>query len=94
MPARPRADGVADDRRAVEEFRQGGDVVGDFDDLVIGGFDAGDFVDDGFGAGGIPAGGDEGDVEFAQIFTDEAAGIAGGAVDDDGFFLGHGEGLS
>ena len=35
-------------------------------------------------AGLVAAGGDERQVELAQILADQAAGVAGGAVDDDG----------
>ena len=34
---------------------------------------------------GVAAGGDERDVVLAQVFADQPAGVAGGAVDDDGF---------
>ena len=37
----------------------------------------------------VAAGGDEGDVVLAEVLADQAAGVAGGAVDDDGL-VGHG----
>jgi len=78
-----RADGVADDRRALEEAGQRRHVVSDLDHLVVGGLDAGDLVDDGLDLLAVAARGDERDVELAQVLTDQAAGVAGDAIDDD-----------
>ena len=79
-----RADGVEDDLRAVEELGQGLDVVRDLDDLMLDGVDAGNLVHGLLDTGLVPAGRDERDVVLAQVLADQAAGVAGGAVDDDG----------
>jgi hypothetical protein len=82
-----RADRVADHAGAVEELGQRLDVVRDLDNLVFHCLDTRDLVQ-GFGdACLVAAGGDERHVEFAQVLADQAAGVAGGAVNDDG--LGH-----
>ena len=51
--------------RAAEQFGQRVDVVLDFDDLVVGGLDAGDLLDHLLHALPVAAGGDEGHVVFA-----------------------------
>src|SRR5262245_2083353 len=84
-----RADHVAYDLRAAEQLCQRLNRVLDLDDLVVGGFDAGNLLDDFLHLGRIAAGGDEGNVVFAQIFADQAAGVAGDAIDDDGLLLAH-----
>ena len=83
-----RPDHVADDLGALEQFGQRVDRVLDLDDLVVGGLDAGDFrLHRGVQLLGAAAGGDERDVVLAQVFADQPAGVAGDAVDDDGFLL-------
>ena len=59
----------------------------DVDDLVLDRVDARDVGDDVLRALLVAPDGDERDVELAQVLADQAAGVAGGAVDDDG--LGH-----
>ena len=81
---------VRDDLRAAEQLGERVSVVFDLDDLVIRGLDAGDLIDDLLHALLVASGGDEGDAVFAQIFADEAAGVAGDTVDDDGLLVGHG----
>src|SRR6266487_1965480 len=83
-----RADGVEDDLRAVKELGQGLDVVRDLDDLVLDGVDARNLVHGLLDPGLVPAGRGERDVVLAQVLADHAAGVTGGAVDDDG--LAHG----
>ena len=61
----------------------------DLNDLVVGGLDAGNLVDDILHALLVASGGDEGDVVLAQVFADQPAGVAGDAIDDDGFLVGH-----
>src|SRR5580765_4619301 len=82
---------VADHGGALEERGEGFDGVLDGPDLVVGGLDAGDV---GPHRGGelvlAAAGGDERDVVVAQVLTDQPAGVAGGAVDDDGLGAAHG----
>ena len=58
-------------------------------DFVLGGFDPRDLVHHRLRARAVAAGGDEGHVQFAQIFADEPARIAGRAIDDDGLLVGH-----
>ena len=84
-----RADGVQDDLRAVEQLGQRLDVVRDLDDLVLDGVDAGHLVHGLLDPGLVPACRDERDVVLAQVLADQAAGIAGGAVDDDGLVSAH-----
>lgn len=61
---------VADDFCAGEEFGEFVHGATDFGDFVIGGFDAGDHAHHVFEFGAGAAGGDEGDVVFAQEFGD------------------------
>ena len=61
----------------------------DRDDFVVGGLDAGDLLDHGLDLRRIAAGGNEGNVVFPQIFTDQPPGVAGHAIDDDGALLTH-----
>ena len=84
-----RADHVADDLGAAEQFGQRSTLVVDLGHFVVGGFDAGDLVHHRLVARLVAAGGDEGHMQFAQIFANETAGIAGGAVDDDGLLVAH-----
>jgi hypothetical protein len=78
-----RADGVEDDLRPVEQLGQGLDIMRDLDDLVLDGVDAGDFVHCFGDTGFVPAGRDERDVVLTQVLADQAAGVTGGAVNDD-----------
>ena len=80
-----RADGVAHDLGAGEQLGERVDLVGDLLDLVVGGLDAGDVgLHGGLELVGAAAGGDERDAVLAEVFADQAAGVAGRAVDDDG----------
>jgi hypothetical protein len=80
-----RADHVAHDARAAEQLGQRLHVVGHLHDLVVGGLDAGHVgVHRGLDLLRVATGGGEGDAVLAEVLADEAAGVAGGAVDDDG----------
>src|SRR6202034_3995512 len=79
-----RSDGVTEHAGPGEQLGQGLDVVGDLDDLMLDGVDAGHLVHGLLDPCLIPAGGDERDVVLAEVLADQAAGVAGGAVDDDG----------
>ena len=68
-----------------ERERRVESYVLDRDDLVVRGLDAGDVA--GHRGGELllaAAGGDERHVVLAQVLADQPAGVAGGAVDDDG----------
>ena len=84
-----RADHVADEARALEQLCQRFDRVLDFDDFIVRGLDARNLVDDGLDLGLVAAGSDEWNIVFAQIFADEAAGVTGHAIDDDGSLVAH-----
>src|SRR6202044_3257644 len=79
-----RADGVEDDAGAVEELAQRLDIMGDLDDVVLDGVDAGHLVQRLGDAGLVPPGGGERQIVLAQVLADQAAGVAGGAIDNDG----------
>ena len=84
-----RPDGVADDAGPGEQLGERLDVVGYLDDLVLDRVDAGHLVQRLGDARLIAPGGDERHVELAQVLADQAAGVAGGAVDDDGLVRAH-----
>ncbi len=79
-----RPDRVADDLRAAEQLGQRGHVVRDLDNLVLDRVQPGHLAERSGDAGLVAAGGHERDVELAQVLADQAAGIAGRPVDDDG----------
>jgi hypothetical protein len=79
-----RADHVADHRGTAEQLGQRTDRVVHLDHLVVDRLDTGDLVEDLLDAGLVAPGRHERDVQLAQVLTDQAAGVAGGAVDDDG----------
>ena len=84
-PLAERPDGVEHHGRTGEQLGQRRDVVGHLDDLVVSGLDAGDVaLHRGLQLAAVAAGGDEGDVVLAEVLADQPAGVAGGAVDDDG----------
>ena len=84
-----RADHVADDLGAVEQSGQRLDAVFDGRDFVVGGFDTGDLVHHRLDPGAIAASGDEGDMQLTQILANQATRVAGRAIDDDRFLVGH-----
>src|SRR3954462_13672796 len=54
-------------------------------DVVLRRLDAGDVgAHGGVHLAGVAAGGHEGDVVLAEVLADQASGVAGGAIDDDG----------
>jgi hypothetical protein len=59
------------------------------DNFIIRGFDTGNFFDDGLHFGRVPAGGNEGNIVFPQIFANQTSGVARDAIDDDRLFLTH-----
>ena len=67
-----RTDAVANDFRAVENFRQLFDGSTGFDDVEFGGLDSRDVIHHLADFRGVAARGDEGDVVFAQKFCNEA----------------------
>ena len=58
-------------------------VVFGLDDLVVGGLNARDLLDDRADALGVTTGGDKGDAELTQVLADETAGVSADSVDDD-----------
>jgi hypothetical protein len=84
-----RADHVADDFGAVEQFGEAFDAVLHLGDFVFGGFNPRDFVHHRLGPRAIAAGSEERHVQLAQIFADEPTRVAGRAVDDNGLLVGH-----
>ncbi len=89
-----RANHVADDLGALEQFGQRFDGVFHLHDFIVCGFDAGNLFHHGLYLRLVAPGGNEGNIVFAQIFADQAAGVARDAIDDDGFLLAHGVILS
>jgi hypothetical protein len=84
------ADGVQHHRCALEQRGQRLGGVQHFHHFVFRGFDA---CDVGLHRcvqllGAAPRG-DEGDAVLAQVFAHQPAGVAGGAIDDDGFLAAH-----
>jgi hypothetical protein len=83
---RKRAYGVQDHRRALEELGQCFCRMLHFDHVVARGLDAGDVgLHRGVQLVAAAPGGDERDVVFAQVLAYQAARVAGGAVNHDGF---------
>ena len=82
-----RPDGVADDLRSLEELGELRHIVRGLDDLMVDRVDAGNVGDDVLRPLFVPAHRRERDVQLAQVLADQAARVAGGAVDND--WLGH-----
>src|SRR6202045_5334630 len=83
------ADHIADDLRTLEQLGQRFGRVLNLGNLVVRGFDTGNFFDNGLHFGRIAASGNKGNVVFPQIFTNQAPRVARDAIDDDRFFLVH-----
>jgi hypothetical protein len=66
-----RADGIADDLGAGEQFDQFIDGAASFGDLVVGGLDAGYVIHHLLDPGPVPASGNEREVVFAQEFRNQ-----------------------
>ena len=85
-----RADGVEHYRCASEQGGKRLHGVGHFDHFVAGSLNAGHVgLHGGMQLVRRAARCNEGDVVLPQVFTDQPAGVAGGAVDHDGFFVAH-----
>src|SRR2546423_13852087 len=76
---------VAYDFSLGEEVAKCPSFVLNLDDLVLDGVDSRNQVERLLNARLVAAGGDERDVEFAQVFAHEPTGVAGGSVHDDRF---------
>src|SRR5258708_8683719 len=76
---------VAHDFSPVEEVAKRPNLGLDLDDLVLDSVNSRNQVERLMNARLVAAGGDERDVEFAQVFAHEPTGVAGGSVHDDRF---------
>ena len=84
-----RSHSVADNLSAREQFDQGAVLVRNFHNLVIRGFDSRHQGHGRFQTFAVATGRNERQLVVAQRLADQSAGVAAGAVNDDGF-LAHG----